>query len=387
MFSLRSSLLYGIFLFLCVSIVTIAYPQLTYGQSDDSLPRSEYFVGVVEEVVTEKKLATEEKYIQTVRVKLVDSDEQATVQYGDDMQALEKSQRLTPGEKVLVVKQPLYGGGSELVIADKYRLPVLWWLLGGLVAVVFVVGRWRGMGAFAGMLVSLGILVWFVVPHILSGENPLLVTVLGSLGIGTVTLYLSHGLSIKTHISLISLYLVLGLVCALTLMSVFVGHFVGMGSEEALFLRAGSTATINLQGLFIGGVILGALGVLDDIIVAQVAVVFQLKAAQKNIQLPELYSRGLFVGKEHVASLVNTLALAYAGANLPLFLLFMLNKYTPTWVIFNSEAIAEEVVRTLVGSIGLVAAVPLTTLIAAVVATRLSTATLHKITEDHQHIH
>lgn len=387
MYYLRSSLLYGIFLFLCVSIVATAHPSSAHGQSDDSLPRSEYFVGVIEEVVSEKKLATDDRYIQSVRVKISNSDEEAIVPFGDDMQPLEASQRLKPGKKVLVVKQPLYDGGSELVIADMYRLPVLWWLLGGLVAAVFVIGRWRGMGAFVGMLVSLGILVWFIVPHILSGENPLLVTVLGSLAIGTVTLYLSHGFSIKTHISLVSLYLVLGLVCALTLMSVFVGHFVGMGSEEALFLKAGSTATINLQGLFIGGIVLGALGVLDDIVVAQVAVVFQLKAAQKNIQLPELYARGLFVGKEHVASLVNTLALAYAGANLPLFLLFMLNKYTPTWVIFNSEAIAEEVVRTLVGSIGLVAAVPLTTLIAAIVATRLSTATLHKITEDHQHIH
>ncbi len=387
MYYVRSSLLYGIFLFLCVSIVAVVYPASAYSQSEDSLPRSEYFVGVVEEVVSEKRLATEDKYIQSVRVKISNSDETAVVPFGDDMQPLEDSQRLKPGEKVLVVKQPLYGGGSELVIADMYRLPVLWWLLGGLVAAVFVIGRWRGMGAFVGMLVSLGILIGFIVPHILSGDNPLLVTVLGSLAIGTVTLYLSHGFSIKTHISLVSLYLVLGLVCALTLMSVFVGHFVGMGSEEALFLKAGSTATINLQGLFMGGVILGALGVLDDIIVAQVAVVFQLKAAQKNIQLPELYTRGLFVGKEHVASLVNTLALAYAGANLPLFLLFMLNKNTPTWVILNSEAIAEEVVRTLVGSIGLVVAVPLTTLIAAIVATRLSTATLHKITEDHPHIH
>ena len=131
-----------------------------------------------------------------------------------------------------------------------------------------------------------------------------------------------------------------------------------------------------------GGIILGALGVLDDITVSQVAVVFQLRAAKKDITFQELYKRGLTVGKDHVASLVNTLVLAYAGANLPLFLLFTLNQQTPDWVTLNSEVIVEEIIRTLTGSIGLVLAVPLATFLAAFVALRVP---ITKIDDFHAH--
>lgn len=381
----RLPLLYGIFLFLCVSLGTIMLPVLTYAQSAET-EQTQYFTGSVEEIIEEKKLSNEEQYTQIVRVRILDTNEKVQVSAGTEQQPLSSSQRLTVGKKIIVAQQQGPGGDTEFVVTDTYRLPVLWWLLGLLVLVVFLVGKWQGLGAFAGMLVSLAILVWYVVPHVLSGENPLIISLVGALGIGGVTLYLSHGFSIKTHISLAALYSVLVFVSLLTVASVFVGNILGLGSEEALFLQFGSTTTINLQGLLMGGIILGALGVIDDIVVSQVAVVFQLKAAQKNSDFSELYTRGLFVGKEHVASLVNTLALAYAGANLPLFLLFMLNKTTPSWVIFNSEAIAEEVVRTLVGSIGLVAAVPLTTLIAAFVAVRLPQKTLLKITDGHSHI-
>lgn len=383
--SARLPLLYGIFLFLCVSLGHVVLPARVHAQNDET-QQTRYFTGSVEEIIEEKKLSSEEHYTQVVRVRLSDTNEMVQVSAGTQQQPLSSSQRLSVGKKIIVAQQQSLEGQTEFVMADTYRLPVLWWLLGLLVVAVFLVGKWQGLGAFAGMLVSLAILVWYVVPHVLSGENPLIISLIGALGIGGVTLYLSHGVSIKTHISLVALYSVLVLVSLLTMASIFVGNILGLGSEEALFLQFGSTATINLQGLLMGGIILGALGVIDDIVVSQVAVVFQLKAAQKNSDFSELYTRGLFVGKEHVASLVNTLALAYAGANLPLFLLFMLNKTTPSWVIFNSETIAEEVVRTLVGSIGLVAAVPLTTLIAAFVAVQLPQKTLLKITDGHAHI-
>ncbi len=346
-----------------------------------------YFVGTVQAVLQEKHVQELDQYVQTVQVEKVRSTENFTIQFGSDVQPISATQRLKKGSTVIVVAQTAFDGSAQYAISDIYRIPVLWWLLGGLVAVVFVVGRWQGMSAFAGMILSLWVLLGFIVPHILQGENPLLISVLGAVVIGTITLYLSHGFSVKTHISLLSLYAVLALVALLTLWSVKLGHFVGLGSEEALFLQFGSTAHINLQGILIGGIILGALGVIDDIVVSQVAVVFQLKAAQEKSDFAELYARGLSVGKEHVASLVNTLALAYAGANLPLFLLFMLNSSTPVWVILNSEALAEEVVRTIVGSIGLVAAVPLTTFIAALVAVKIPYAKLRKITESHAHVH
>jgi uncharacterized membrane protein len=153
-------------------------------------------------------------------------------------------------------------------------------------------------------------------------------------------------------------------------MAVKAAQLVGLGSEEAYFLQFTDTARINLQGLLLGGILLGALGVLDDITVSQVSIVYELFDAKKNISWLELYERGLAVGKDHVASLVNTLVLAYAGANLPLFLLLVLNTQTPTWVSLNSDILVEEIIRTIAGSIGLVLAVPLSTFLAAQIVTR-----------------
>jgi uncharacterized membrane protein len=146
---------------------------------------------------------------------------------------------------------------------------------------------------------------------------------------------------------------------------VILAKLTGLGTEEAAFLQFGETATINLRGLLLGGMMLGALGVLDDITISQVSTVFEIKRANNQLPFSELYQRGMRVGRDHVASLVNTLVLAYAGANLPLLILFTISSETPAWVHTNNELIAEEVVRTIVGSLGLVLAVPLTTALAA----------------------
>src|SRR5690606_22392691 len=143
-----------------------------------------------------------------------------------------------------------------------------------------------------------------------------------------------------------------------------------LGTEEAFYVQAaGGLGTINLKGLLLGGIIIGVLGVLDDITTAQAAVVEQLHVTDNTLAFRELLRRGLAVGHEHIISLVNTLALAYVGASLPLLLLFT-QGYTPLWVAINSERIIEEVVRTLIGSSALVLAVPITTILAALVFSR-----------------
>jgi len=138
----------------------------------------------------------------------------------------------------------------------------------------------------------------------------------------------------------------------------------GLGSEESLDLQYGALKNINLQGLLLAGIIIGALGVLDDITTAQTAAVAELKLANAKLSFDELYRRGMAVGKEHITSLVNTLALAYAGASLPMLLLFTVYQQ-PLWVTLNSEFVVEEVVRTVVGSLALTVAVPITTFLAA----------------------
>lgn len=192
-------------------------------------------------------------------------------------------------------------------------------------------------------------------------------SMIGALVIALFSIYLAHGLNRRTTIALISTLLTLGIASGLAILFVKAGKLFGLGSEEAFYIQQlGSLADLNLQGLLLGGIILGALGVLDDITTAQTAAVYEIKRANSALTVRELYNRGISVGREHISSLVNTLFLAYAGASLPLFLFFTVGGSTqPLWVTLNSEFIAEEVVRTLVGSIALMLAVPITTFLAA----------------------
>jgi uncharacterized membrane protein len=142
-------------------------------------------------------------------------------------------------------------------------------------------------------------------------------------------------------------------------------HLTGGGTEEAFYLQIGVLSTLNLRGLLLGGIIIGALGVLDDITTAQTAAVDEISKANPSLRFEELVKRGHSIGREHITSLVNTLALAYVGASLPLLLIFSAAHSEPLWVLLNREYIIEELVRTLIGSITLILGVPISTLLAA----------------------
>ena len=357
--------------------------SIIYAQTPEIVIQPTYFTGTVEEIAQQTQIDSERKlYIQVVRVKRTDTGEVVEVAVGSEFQPINETQLLQKGKEVVLSEQQITAEERETVLADVYRLPTIIGLTVLFAVIVIIVGRMRGLSALTGMAVSILILVKFIIPQILNGANPVVISLLGSVAIGGLTLYIAHGWKIKSHIALASMFGALFIVAVLSYISVQTAQLVGLGSEEAYFLQFGNTAHINLQGLLLGGIILGALGVLDDITVSQVAVVFQLRAAKKDITFQELYKRGLTVGKDHVASLVNTLVLAYAGANLPLFLLFTLNQQTPDWVTLNSEVIVEEIIRTLTGSIGLVLAVPLATFLAAFVALRVP---ITKIDDFHAH--
>ena len=339
---------------------------------ESSPPPVTYSVGEVLEIVEENKLPFEESiyYVQQLRVKNTETNEEILITVGSEMQPLNESQRYQKGQKVVLADQGqetsvIDRDTRSTVITDMYRLPILFWILLGFFVLVFLVSGVQGLLSIGGMVISLLVLSGYIVPSILAGSNPMLVSLFGATLIAGLTVYLSHGFKVQSHIALGSMLITLLLVTILSSLVVGVGHLTGLGTEEAAFLQLGETARINLSGLLLGGILLGALGVLDDITVSQVSVVFELKRANKKLSFADLYQRGMSVGRDHVASLVNTLMLAYAGANLPLFILFTISENTPLWVLFNSEFIAEEVVRTLVGSMGLVMAVPIATLVAA----------------------
>lgn len=269
------------------------------------------------------------------------------------------------GRRVLLGHQPAVQGFEYVYLEPDRRSPLL--ALAGLFALAVVaLGGWKGASALVGLLATLLVLFLFVVPAILDGRDPLLVALVGSVAIAFAALYLSHGVDVKTTVALLGT--LGGLLCAAILAVVFMGaaEITGLASEEALFLTALGT-NLDLRGLILGGMMIGALGAIDDITVTQASAVWELRSVDPTMSRRRLVRSGMRIGRDHVASTVNTLVLAYAGASMPLLILFVLSDQ-PMGTVANGEIVATEIVRTLVGSLGLIASVPITTWLAVHVA-------------------
>ena len=253
-------------------------------------------------------------------------------------------------------------GGEVYFVTEPDRLGALITLLLLFVVVIIAVSRWKGVRSLLGMAVSLYVITQFILPMILAGRDPVLVSVLGAFGLLAVTQYLIYGWSIKTHAAVLGIFI--SLVITGVLASIFVAatRLTGFGAEEVGFLQA-AAGSINARGLLLAGILIGAIGVLDDLTISQASAVFELSRANRALSILDLYRRAMNIGQDHIASTVNTLVLAYVGASLPLLLLFAVYPQ-PFGQIINREFVTEEVVRTLVGSLGLVSAVPITTLLA-----------------------
>lgn len=280
------------------------------------------------------------------------------------------------GDRVIVALTTEDVPGQEYFFVDYERRSALVVLAVLFAIVVVALSRWRGLMALLGLGISLALLIVFVLPAILAGSSPLAVAIVGGAAIMFVTLYLAHGFNARTTTAVLGTLISLTLTGVLALAFVEAARFTGFASEEASFLQI-SAQQVNLQGLLLGGIIIGTLGVLDDVTVTQASAVWELRIANPRYTSWELYTSALRIGRDHIASTVNTLVLAYAGASLPLLVLFTLANRSLGDVI-TSELVAEEVVRTLVGSVGLVASVPITTGLAAVAATKEDAATAIK---------
>ena len=295
----------------------------------------------------------------------LDSGELVTVERqvaGDDAFAIDAQ----PGDDVLVTA---YEDGERTVyfIADRLRTVPLWALGAVFAAAVVLVGRWRGVGSLVGLVASFLVIVRFIVPAILSGMSPLAATLIGASVIMTATLVLAHGATIKTGAALAGTVLSLLLAVLLATVAVEFASLTGLAGDQEATLRILSGGAIDARGVLLGGIIIGALGVLDDVTATQASAVFELRRANRLLGAGELFARGLNVGRDHIASTVNTLVLAYAGAALPLIVILSVQP-EPLGLLISRDLIATEIVRTLVGSIGIVAAVPITTGIAALAA-------------------
>lgn len=274
-------------------------------------------------------------------------------------------QKLSLGDTVIVAKTATANNQTEYVIMDKFRLPgvAIGLVVFLLLAIIF--GGIRGFTSMLGLGASLAILVFGVVPAIMSGHDPLMVCLVASMVIAVVAILLAHGFNKRSYIALAATIVTLIGAIGFSFAGVLLARLSGTGSEAALYLQIGSLPSLDLRGLLLGAMVIGILGVLDDVTTAQVAAVEEIGIADPTLDAKELYLRGLRVGREHIASLVNTLALAYAGAAFPLFLIFAVQGGPPLWVVLNAEYVMEEVVRTIVGGASLVIAVPISTGFAA----------------------
>jgi len=235
---------------------------------------------------------------------------------------------------------------------------------------VVLLSRWKGVAALAGLAVSILLLVYFVLPALLQGTAPLAVAAFGAAAIAMATMGLAHGFTIRTGVALIGTVIALLLTAVLGALFTAAAQFTGVGGEDAFYLQnAPIDFAIDLRGLFLAGLVIGALGVLDDVTVTQAAAVWEVRRARPHSSLRDLYSAGMRVGRDHVAATVNTLVLAYIGASLPLFLILVMSQ-APLGQVLTNELIAAEVVRSLVGGLGIIAAVPITTLASAWILTR-----------------
>jgi uncharacterized membrane protein len=228
---------------------------------------------------------------------------------------------------------------------------------------VIALSRWRGVAALGALAITALTLTQFILPAILKGSNPLLVAVVGGSVIMVIALYLTHGINAQSSVALAGTIASLGLTAFLGWAFVKVSAFSGLAGEGASAVKA-YVPDLDLTGLLVAGIVIGSLGVLDDVTVTQASAVWELSAANPAASRSELVGAGLRIGRAHVASVVNTLVLAYAGAALPILMVFAIGGVS-TGYLLSTEVVAVEVVRGLVGSLGIIAAVPLTTALAA----------------------
>nr|WP_318307217.1 YibE/F family protein [Amycolatopsis sp. MEP2-6] len=266
-----------------------------------------------------------------------------------------------------------YNGGNaadpaSFQLVDFQRgTPLL--VLAALFAVaVLVLGRWQGLAALVALGLSFAVIALFILPAILAGENPLVVAIAGAGAIMFIALYLTHGLTARTSAAVLGTLVSLALIGVLS--AIFSAAASLTGLDDSTSTLIGSLGHgIDARGLLLAGVVIGALGVLDDVTVTQTSAVWELRRANPDLTWQELYRSGLRIGRDHVGSAVNTLVMAYAGAALPV-LLYSSISGVGLGALLGSEDIAQEIIRTLAGSVGIVAAVPVTTILAALIASR-----------------
>ena len=326
-------------------------------------------INMIEEGVTDLG-GTTQNY-QVFDVEIIEGEFRGsvlTVDYGL-RQILGSSEKIRQGDLLLVtVGQRPDTEELRAFFTDFVRSRPIFYLFLLFVLFSVLISGWKGIRSLLGIGFSLLIIVFYILPQIINGKDPVWVSITGAFVFLAVSQFIVYGWNLKTHSAVIGIFISLILTGILSGFFVDFTRLTGYGDENALFLSQISTQTINIKGLLLAGTLIGALGVLDDLVISQASSVFELFAANNSLSFSFLFKRAMNIGRDHAAATVNTLVLAYAGASLPMLLLFTISNQNPAMLI-NISFIAEEIVRTLVGSIGLFISIPITTALAALLAT------------------
>ena len=282
--------------------------------------------------------------------------------------ALDANGFLRVGDRVLL-SVTRDGNTRTYAILETVRLPALIPVAALLVVALLVVARLKGLAALAGLATSVAVFLLAVVPAVQRGDDPLFATLVGSLGVIVVSVFVVHGFNNKSLAALCGTMAGLGIVTAIGAFALAAARMTGMGSEDQIFLAVGTDGRIDMPRLALAAVMVGSLGAIVDMAVGQASAVSELAAVDEGMRGRRLYTSALNVGRDHVGSLVNTLALAYFGGALPLILLLSLG-YQPLVLSLNSENIVASFIAVMAASLGLVLCVPLTTAIAVMLVGR-----------------
>jgi uncharacterized membrane protein len=315
---------------------------------------------------------------QVLKVEIIEGERKGEIlEIENDFILLKEGQKFYMNYLITIQGDEIYS------VRDIDRRATLIFLTTLFAAIVLYFGRWQGMRSLLSLVGSFLIIIYVLLPLLMKGYDPVLVSIfLGSIILG-IAIFFTHGFNFKSLIAFSGTVISVCITGLLALFSVKVLNLSGFFSDETVYLNFSTQGSLDFQGLLLGGIIIGVLGVLDDIATTQVAVVAELKKAADHITSKDLYRQALNVGNEHISALVNTLVLAYAGVSLPLLLWFSQSE-SEFGKIINNEIFATEIARTLVGSIGLILTVPITTFLAVKFVDKYKHLKSHR---DHHHHH
>ncbi|MDZ7726107.1 MAG: YibE/F family protein [Candidatus Campbellbacteria bacterium] len=359
--------------FFLITVSSISAQELQ--QETEEVYRAR-IIKIINEETIEVEGTDVENISQEIVVKILNKDKE-----GDRVQFTNDYIKLDQGDVIFVNYLQTNDGQEIYSVAEPDRRGVL-----SIFAVIFVAtfllfAGWRGLRPLLSLVGVFVVIFTLLVPMLLSGAPPVLTSVLFSIVIMAIVMFVTHGFSPSTVAAYLGTTTTLIIASVLAQIAVTTANLSGFGTDAAIYLNINTDGALNLSGILLGSIIIGAIGVLDDIAITQTALTGELKLANPSLSRSELFTSAMRVGREHISALVNTLALAYAGASLPLLLLFSLSDLSPLLLI-NREIFAVEVVRTLVGSIGLIIAVPLTTWFAILLINKED-----KTLEGHSHHH